>query len=189
MKSTTIGFARKILLYSVSFQCTCLLVFGAVAESQPAKLYRVGVLVVGGADIPQINGLRDGLKAYGYIQGRNLDLEIAARETYDEYRPLVKSYKEKNVDVLVTIGGTATGVVKDIAPEIPTVFSFGSDPVQAGFIKSIARPESNLTGVPCARVPSSKANAWKSSRKPCQPLGESLCFTTPGVKIPVTKWT
>ncbi|MGH7798140.1 MAG: ABC transporter substrate-binding protein [Candidatus Binatia bacterium] len=147
MKSTTIGFARKILLYSVSFQCTCLLVFGAVAESQPAKLYRVGVLVVGGADIPQINGLRDGLKAYGYIQGRNLDLEIAARETYDEYRPLVKSYKEKNVDVLVTIGGTATRVVKDIAPEIPTVFSFGSDPVQAGFIKSIARPESNLTGV------------------------------------------
>jgi putative tryptophan/tyrosine transport system substrate-binding protein len=74
-------------------------------------------------------------------------LEVSAKETYDEYRPLVKTYKEKHVDVLVTIGGTATRVAKDIAPEIPTVFSFGSGPVQAGLIKSIARPESTLTGV------------------------------------------
>jgi putative ABC transport system substrate-binding protein len=103
--------------------------------------------VVGGADIPQIKGMRDGLNNHGYVQGKNLDLEISAKETYEEYRPLVKHYKEKNVDVLVTIGGTATRVVKDIAPEIPAVFSFGSDPVEAGFVKSIARPESNLTGV------------------------------------------
>ena len=125
-----------------------LLGFCSFAEAQqPGKVYRVGVLVVGGANIPQIQGLRDGLKTYGYIQGKNLDLQVSAKETYDEYRPLVESYKEKNVDVLVTIGGTATRVVKEVAPEIPTVFSFGSDPVQAGFIKSIARPGSNLTGV------------------------------------------
>jgi putative ABC transport system substrate-binding protein len=147
MKLTTIGFTGNILLFSVSSLCACFLVFGRFAEAQQAKFYRVGVLVVGGADIPQIKGLRDGLKSHGYIQGKNLDLVISAKETYDEYRPLVKSYKEKNVDVLVTIGGTATRVVKEIAPEIPTVFSFGSDPVQAGFVNSIARPGSNLTGV------------------------------------------
>lgn len=49
--------------------------------------------------------------------------------------------------MLVAIGGTAMSVVKNIAPDIPTVFSFGSDPVQAGFVKSIARPNSNFTGV------------------------------------------
>ena len=147
MKSITIGFSRIILLYSVGVLYACFVVFGTFAEAQQGKFYRVGVLVVGGADIPQIKGLREGLKNYGYIQGKNLDLEISAKETYDEYRPLVKSYKGKNVDVLVTIGGTATRVVKDIAPEIPTVFSFGSDPVKAGFVKSIARPGSNLTGV------------------------------------------
>jgi putative ABC transport system substrate-binding protein len=147
MKSITIGFSRIILLYSVGVLYACFVVFGTFAEAQQGKFYRVGVLVVGGADIPQIKGLREGLKNYGYIQGKNLDLEISAKETYDEYRPLVKSYKGKNVDVLVTIGGTATRVVKDLAPEIPTVFSFGSDPVKAGFVKSIARPGSNLTGV------------------------------------------
>jgi ABC-type uncharacterized transport system substrate-binding protein len=118
-----------------------------LTHAQQAKIYRVGVLVVGGADIAQIKGLRDGLKELGYIQGKNLALEVSAKETYEEYRPLVESYKEKKPDLLVTIGGTATNVVKDIAPEIPTVFFFGSDPVQAGFVKSIARPETNLTGL------------------------------------------
>jgi putative tryptophan/tyrosine transport system substrate-binding protein len=115
-------------------------------QAQQVKIYRVGVLVVGSADIPQIKGLRDGLKELGYIQGKNIALDVSAKETYEEYRPLVKSYKEKKPDVIVTIGGTATGVVKEIAPEIPTVFYFGSDPVQAGF-KSIAHPETNLTGL------------------------------------------
>lgn len=143
----TIGFTANILLVSVGFLCACFVAFSALAEAQPARVYRLGVLVVGGADIPQVMGLRDGLKSHGYIQGENLDLEIAAKANYDEYGPLVKTYKEKKVDVLVTIGGTATRVVKDFAPEIPTVFSFGSDPVQAGFVNSIARPGSNLTGV------------------------------------------
>jgi putative ABC transport system substrate-binding protein len=125
-----------------------LLGFCSFAEAQqPGKVYRVGVLVVGGANIPQIQGLRDGLKTYGYIQGKNLDLQVSAKETYDEYRPLVESYKEKRADVLVAIGGTAMSIVKNIAPDMPTVFSFGSDPVQAGFVKSIARPNSNFTGV------------------------------------------
>jgi putative ABC transport system substrate-binding protein len=118
-----------------------------IAEAQQAKSYRVGVLVVGSSDIPQIKGLRDGLKELGYTLGKNLSLDVSVKNTYDELRPLVKSYKEKKVDTLVTIGGTATGVAKDLAPEIPTVFLFGTDPVQAGFVKSIARPETNLTGL------------------------------------------
>jgi putative tryptophan/tyrosine transport system substrate-binding protein len=135
---------KKFLLYVI-----VAVFLGSVhlTHAQQAKIYRVGVLVVGGADIAQIKGLRDGLKELGYIQGKNLALEVSAKETYEEYRPLVESYKEKKPDLLVTIGGTATNVVKDIAPEIPTVFYFGSDPVQAGFVKSIARPETNLTGL------------------------------------------
>ena len=126
---------------------TFLLATVPLAEAQQAKIYRVGVLVVGSADIPQIKGLRDGLKELGYVDGKNLVLEVSAKETYEEYRPLVKSYKENKPDVIVTIGGSATSVVKEIAPEIPTVFYFSADPVQAGFVKSIARPETNFTGL------------------------------------------
>ena len=122
-------------------------VVAAIAHAQQAKIYRIAVFIVGSADIPQIKGVRDGLQELGYIQGKNLALDIVAKDSYAELRPLVKSYKEKKLDAIVTIGGTATGVVKEIAPEIPTVFYFGSDPVQAGFVKSITRPETNLTGL------------------------------------------
>src|SRR5687767_7379915 len=101
MKSTAISFTRNIPRFC--FLYACFLVFGTFAEAQEAQFYRVGVLVVGGADISQIKGLRDGLKNYGYVQGKNLSLEVSAKETYDELRPLIKSYKEKNVNVLVTI--------------------------------------------------------------------------------------
>ena len=140
------GIFIKVLLVLGAILWACL-GLDVVAQAQQGKIYRVGVLVAGGADIPQVKGLRDGLKSHGYIQGKNLDLEISTNETYDEYRPIVKSYKDKNVEVIVAIGGTATRVVKDAAPEIPAVFSFGSDAVQAGFVNSVARPGSNLTGI------------------------------------------
>jgi len=135
---------NRFVLFVIAF---ALLGFVHSTHAQQAKIYRVAVFVVGSADIPQIKGVRDGLQELGYIQGKNLALDIAAKDSYDELRPLVKSYKEKKLDAIVTIGGTATGVVKEIAPEIPTVFYFGSDPVQAGFVKSVAHPETNLTGV------------------------------------------
>ena len=135
---------RKLVMWflAIFFSATA-----SYSQGQQTKPYRVGIMVVGSADIPQITGLRNGLNELGYIPGKNLVLDVSAEKTYEEYRPRVKSYKEKKPDVIVTIGGTATSIVKEIAPEIPTVFYFGSDPVQAGFVKSIPRPETNLTGL------------------------------------------
>ena len=112
MRKQIFGLTLSAMLFAPGFS----------AQAQQSKVHRVGVVVVGSADIPLINGLRDGLKELEYIPGNNLALDVAAKESYEELRPLVKSYKEKKVDAMVTIGGTATGVVKDIAPEIPTVF-------------------------------------------------------------------
>src|SRR3989442_1181904 len=55
---------------------TFLLAGTSFAQAQQLKVYHVGVLVVGSADIPQIMGLRDGLRELGYIQGKNLALDI-----------------------------------------------------------------------------------------------------------------
>ena len=107
---------RKILICLLA---VFLLATISDSKAQQARIYRVGVMVVGSADIPQIRGLRDGLNELGYIPGKNLALDVLAEETYEEYRPLVRSYKAKKPDVIVTIGGTATSVVKETAPETP----------------------------------------------------------------------
>ena len=123
---------------------------GAMAEAQQSKVYRVGVLYIGAPVAPELKGLRDGLKEAGYVEGKNLLIEVSGSKTYEELGPAAKLYRDKKSDVIVTFGSTATNVAKQTTQEIPIVFLYGQDPVQQGFVKSMARPGTNLTGLTIA---------------------------------------
>ncbi len=120
------------------------------AEAQQQKVYRAGVLMIGSPDLPQIKGLRDGLKEIGYVEGKNLLLDIPATENIDEHRPIAKAYIEKKVDVIVAMGTTAPRIARELTRDIPIVFIGASDPIASGLVKSVARPEANVTGVASA---------------------------------------
>lgn len=120
------------------------------AAALQTKVYRVGVLFIGAPLTPELNGLRQGLGAAGYIEGKNLFLEISSTKTYEELRPAAKAYVDKKTDVIVTFGSTATNVAKKTTREVPIVFLYGQDPVQQGFVKSMAHPGTNLTGLTLA---------------------------------------
>src|SRR5258705_2463584 len=126
-----------------------LLVSFNFAEAQQTKVYRGGVLGPPGRldNRLAIKGLRDGLKKAGYLEGQNLLLNMPNVKTYDELRLIAKGYVEKKTDVVVTHGGTATSIAKEATKEIPIVFLWGiPDPVQSGLVKSVARPDTNITG-------------------------------------------
>ena len=116
-----------------------------IAEAQQGKVYHVGVLVVG--DAPETKGVRDGLKDAGYVEGKNLVLDISVKQNYNELRPIAKAYVEKKLDVIVGIGGTAPLLAKELTQDIPIIFVGTSDPIAAGLVKSLAHPEANVTGV------------------------------------------
>ena len=121
-----------------------------LAEAQQGKVHRVGILAPPGKveERVPIKGLRDGLRESGYTEGKNLLFNIPNVKTYDELRPIAKDYVGKKVDVIVTQGGTATGIAREATKEIPIVFIWGiSDPIQAGFVQSLARPGANTTGL------------------------------------------
>jgi len=127
-----------------------ILVSPGLGEAQQAKIYRVGVLAPPGKveEHLQIKGLRDGLREAGYLEDKNLQLNIPNVGTYDELRPIAKGYVEKKAHAIVTSGGTSTGIAKEATKQIPIIFIFGvGDPVQSGYVKSLARPEINITGV------------------------------------------
>jgi putative ABC transport system substrate-binding protein len=106
----------------------------------------VGALVV--AETPLIKGFREGLlKEAGYIEGKNLVLDVPVKQNYDELRPIAKAYMERKFDVIVTFGGTTTLIAKELTPEIPIVFVGVVDPITTGVVNSLARPEANVTGV------------------------------------------
>ena len=89
---------KKLLIVTL-----LLLAAGTFAEAQQ-KIHRVGVLMLGDPDIPEIKGLRDGLKEAGYVEGKNLILDFSAKEAVDELRSLAKEYIEKKFDVIVAMG-------------------------------------------------------------------------------------
>jgi ABC-type uncharacterized transport system substrate-binding protein len=118
-------------------------------EAQPPdKVYRISLFHVGLDHVPpSLDGLRDGLKALGYEEGKNLRLdfrnlpdEAAARATAAEFaraRPdLVVAFENQTIRA-------AHGAIKDI----PVVFLHVTDPVAAGVVKSLAHPGGNMTGL------------------------------------------
>ena len=102
-------------------------------------------------DRPQIQGLRDGLKEGGYIEGQNLALDMRPLQNAEELRSLAREYVKQKVNVFVTTGNVETNVAKETTQQLPIVFMPASDPITAGFVKSFSRPGTNLTGIALSR--------------------------------------
>jgi ABC-type uncharacterized transport system substrate-binding protein len=120
------------------------------AEAQQSKVYHIGLLTQPGKaqEHLAIKGLRAGLAQVGYIEDKNLQLSVPSVENYDELRAIAQTYVENKVDVIVTESGTATVIASESTKNTPIVFIWGvTDPVESGFVKSLAHPETNVTGV------------------------------------------
>jgi len=117
---------------------------------QTPSILRV-VMVMEGRNIrlqPQINGLRDGLEELNYIEGENLNLRQVDGSTNEELRANLKSLLQiRRSDIIVPLGTSETAVARQVAPDIPMVFLPAADPVNSGFVHSLASPGTNLTGL------------------------------------------
>lgn len=124
-----------------------LIVISAPAAKARDRVYRLGLLIAIPLDRPQFEGLRQGLKDAGYVEGKNLVFIGEPNRTSDELRALAKAYSKQNIDVIVTSGPTETRIAKEATAKIPIVFVPSSDPVRIGVVKSLSNPGTNLTGV------------------------------------------
>jgi putative ABC transport system substrate-binding protein len=119
------------------------------AQAQP-RIPRVGILVpnMGRSESQTIKGLRDELKRLGYQERKTILLEIHnAKGDRSALQPAAEELAKQKTDVIVTIGTRATEVVKSATTDLPIVFIHTGDPVAASLVKSLERPEANLTGV------------------------------------------
>jgi ABC-type uncharacterized transport system substrate-binding protein len=123
------------------------LVTPRVAATQPRdKVWRIGVL----ANEPwsAIDGLRDGLRQAGYVDGQTIRLEYRWFQGRPERLPtLAADLVRMNVDVIVTVASPATLAAKHTTTIIPIVMNAVGDPVGARIVPSLAHPDGNVTGV------------------------------------------
>jgi putative ABC transport system substrate-binding protein len=117
-------------------------------RAQESKAYRIGVIHEGGPFGAAVDGLRDGLGAAGFEEGKHYVLDIRdVKGDTDAISEAATSLERKKVDLIYAIGTSVTTPVKRATTKTPIVFAVGSDPVVAGFVESFARPAGRLTGV------------------------------------------
>ena len=122
-------------------------IVAAQAHAQGPKPARVGVVSNAAWTGGPTAGFRLGLADKGYVEGQNLIIEERFAEGQTDRLPaLVAEVLAQHVDVLYTPGTQTALIAKRLTTTVPIVFLSG-DPVGAGLVASLARPNGNLTGV------------------------------------------
>jgi putative ABC transport system substrate-binding protein len=132
--------------------------FAGTAAAWPlaARAQQPAMPVIGylGSETPEKFGIRvtaflQGLGAMGYDEGRNVKIEYHwANGQNDRLPELAADFVRRKVTVIVAPGSVVAALAAMAATKtIPIVFETGVDPVGAGLVKSMNRPEGNITGI------------------------------------------
>jgi len=130
-----------------------LLALGVSAEAQqPTKIPRIGYLAPNDrtSDSARSEPIRLALRELGYIEDQNIAIEYRYAEgKRDRFPELAAELVHLKVDIIVGPSGSAPiRAAKNVTKTIPIVMmSLATDPVEAGFVESLARPGGNVTGL------------------------------------------
>ena len=127
-----------------------LIAAGTFAEAQPQKVWKLGIFTSSSSPVTalRLEGLRQGLGELGYVEGQNIIIEHRnAGAKPDRYPEIAAELVRLKADVIVVTGELPVLALKQTTQTIPIVMlSIGADPVEAGFVESLARPGGNITG-------------------------------------------
>jgi putative tryptophan/tyrosine transport system substrate-binding protein len=143
---TTISYLRTILV------AVALLAGSVITQAQQAKKnYRIGYLGSTSRenDLARAERYRQALRELGYIEGENVTIEYRYAAARSEVQSgLAEELVRLKVDLILVVGGD--GVIRaamNATKTIPIIIAGqGSDPVKAGFVRSLAHPGGNVTG-------------------------------------------
>jgi putative ABC transport system substrate-binding protein len=143
MKKKVIGFALTALLHAL---------YLPVWAQQPKKVQRIGYLSSSdpARESARAEAIRLALHERGHIEGQNIATEYRFAEGKQERFPdLLAELLRLKVDIIVAAGGrTMIQAAMNATKTIPIVMTgAASDPVEEGFVESLARPGGNVTGI------------------------------------------
>jgi len=123
---------------------------GAPLAQQPGKIWHVGYLSLSSISLssPDTQAFLKGMRELGYVEGENLVIEWRFADGKFERLPgLAAELVQLRVDVIVAVASAAIGAAQKATTTIPIVMATTGDPVGSGFVRSLARPGGNITGL------------------------------------------
>jgi putative ABC transport system substrate-binding protein len=112
------------------------------------KVKRIGFLRVGPPPTPWIEGLRQGLRDHGLVEGQNIAIDFGLAQNAVEVRGVAAGLVQRKVDVLFASGTPSLLPAMETAGTIPVVFVASVDFAGPGrLMASVARPGGNVTGI------------------------------------------
>ena len=131
-------------MIAVWLAATVLLATCSMVEAQQSKrFFRIGFISPASALTagPNLEGLQDGLRELGYIDGNNMVIEARwAEGSADRLSILISELDQLKVDVLVVGSAAGTIAAKKSRTKTPVVFAAVTDPLGHGVINSLSRP-------------------------------------------------
>jgi putative ABC transport system substrate-binding protein len=141
MTKQILGFVLSAMLFAPG---------GSAEAQQPPGIPRIGILIPTSGSFlsARVEAFSRRLRELGYVEGKNIVIEYRYAEGKNERLPdLVAELVRLKVDIIVTIGPSATLAAKKASGTIPIVFASANDPVGTGLVSSLARPGGNITGL------------------------------------------
>ncbi len=122
--------------------------WGLAAGADAAKqVARIGLLVLAERSCGDAV-FRDGLREFGYVEGKNIVIECRHSGGRDAgIGAAAADLVHAKPDVIVAFGHTPAEAAHRATRDIPVVMSASGDPVAEGLVASLARPGGNVTGV------------------------------------------
>ena len=137
----------RIAVLAVSLVLTVVTTLCSAETPLPGRVWRIGLFHVGLDHVPpSLPALREGLKALGYEEGKNLRFDWRNLPDEKAAREAAKEFARDRVDLIVAFEGQCARAAKAVTSEIPVVFLHVDDPVASGLVKSLSHPGGNLTG-------------------------------------------
>ena len=119
----------------------------ARAQQRRVRLPVVGVLWPNSPRFP-LTEFREGLAEKDFVIGETVAIDFEFNLQVSKLGPQAAALVERRVDVIVAGPNIQTiRAAQAATTTIPVVFSYGSDPVEDGFVASLNRPGGNVTGV------------------------------------------
>jgi len=140
---------RRALIRSIA---SAFIVWATAGQAQhKAKIPRIGILSpIAPRSPPSPNhaAFQQALRELGYVEDQTIAIEFrSAQGQLDRLPALASELVRLNVDLIVTNGEPAIRAAKDALPSVAVVMAVTGDPVETGFVASLARPGGTVTGL------------------------------------------